>query len=68
MSPSKEIDLKTFELEVKNGLNRVDFSSATFRDFIIKKNKDLFDNELITYLPFLPMTKQHIKQCIELDW
>jgi hypothetical protein len=67
MSASKEIDSKTLELEVNNGLNRDDFPLKTFINFIVKKNKDIFNNELITYLPFLPMTKQHIKQCIELD-
>jgi hypothetical protein len=67
MSVSKDIDSKTLELEVTNNLNRVDFPLKTFSDFILKENKDLFNNELITYLPFLPLTKQHIKQCIELD-
>jgi hypothetical protein len=67
MSASKEIDSKTLDLEVNNGLNRDDFPLKIFSNFIVKKNKDIFNNELITYLPFLPMTKQHIKQCIELD-
>jgi hypothetical protein len=67
MSASEEIDSETLELEVIYGLNRNDFSLKTFSNFIVKKNKDIFNNELINYLPFLPMTKQHIKQCIELD-
>jgi hypothetical protein len=68
MSASKDIDSKTLELEVTNNLKRVYFPLKTFSDFILKKNKVIFNNELITYLPFLPLTKQHIKQCIELDF
>jgi hypothetical protein len=68
MSASKDIDSKTLELELNNGLNRVDFPLKTFSNYILKENKDVFNNVLITYLPFLPLTKQHIKQCIELDF
>jgi len=67
MSAAEEIASETLELEVIYGLGRDDFPLKTFINFIVKKNKDIFNNELITYLPFLPMTKQHIKQCIELD-
>ncbi len=66
-SASKEIDSETLELEVNNGLNRVDFPLNTFSNFLFKKNKDIFKNEFIIYLPFLPLSKQHIIQCIELD-
>jgi hypothetical protein len=67
-STSKEIDLETLELEVNNDLQRdEDFPLDTFSNFLFKKNKDKFKKELFTYLPFLPLSKQHIKQCIELD-
>ena len=67
MSASKEIESETLELEVNNGLNRVDFPLKTFSNFLFKENKEIFKNELITYLPFLPLSKQHIIKCIELD-
>jgi hypothetical protein len=66
-SASKEIDSETLELEVNNGLNIIDLPFNTFSNFLFKKNKNIFNNEFITYLPFLPLLKQHIKQCIELD-
>jgi hypothetical protein len=34
----------------------------------MKINKDIYNDELITYVPFLPISKKHVKQCIELCW
>ena len=68
MSASKEIDSKTVELEVKNGLDRIDFPSITFRNIVNKKHQEIFNNELITYVPFLPISKNHVKQCVQLEW